>query len=284
MNARQQEIIAELRRVAELLNTETLSQREFRQHSDLSVTGIENKFGSWNRAIEAAGLKSNPARTIGRKPVLQLSDDELLHEIIRLSSELRKIPTERELIAFGRVSLKPYRKRWGTLREAVEVAFDKFGVPEAISETDLLAPVSQPAKPKNVLDRTVSSPVSVAKPRTSRGKVQYGEPIDFRGLRHAPVNEQGVVYMFGMVSRELGFVIESLRTAYPDCEGKRCVDEKRQLWERVLIEFEFRSSNFHQHGHDPEGCDLIVCWIHDWTDSPLEVIELRSEINRLPKK
>jgi hypothetical protein len=36
-------------------------------------------------------------------------------------------------------------------------------------------------------------------------KQEYGAPIDFRGLRHAPLNEQGVVYLFALVAIELGF-------------------------------------------------------------------------------
>jgi hypothetical protein len=30
------------------------------------------------------------------------------------------------------------------------------------------------------------------------------------------------------------------------------------------------------HGHDPKGCDIIVCWRHNWKKCPknLEVIEL----------
>lgn len=118
-----------------------------------------------------------------------------------------------------------------------------------------------------------------------RKKVQFGEPIDFRGLRFAPINEQGVVYLFGMISRELGFLIESVRTEFPDCEGKRSIDQKRQRWEHVLIEFEYRSSNFfREHGHSPDDCDLIVCWIHDWPDCPIEVLELRSQIKYLPDR
>ena len=34
-----------------------------------------------------------------------------------------------------------------------------------------------------------------------------GEKINFRGLVHAPVNELGVVYLFGMISEELGFEV-----------------------------------------------------------------------------
>jgi len=112
-------------------------------------------------------------------------------------------------------------------------------------------------------------------------KKEYGDPIDFRGLRHVPIGEQGVVYLFGMVSHELGFLIESVQERFPDCEGKRCVDKDRGRWERVLIEFEFESGSFRIHGHDVNGCDLIVCWEHNWPDCPLEVLELKSAIKQL---
>jgi ParB family chromosome partitioning protein len=114
-----------------------------------------------------------------------------------------------------------------------------------------------------------------------RKKVQCGERIDFRGMSFAPVNEHGVIYLFGMVSRELGFLVESVRRDYPDCHGHRCVGKDGSRWEDVRIEFECESSSFRYHGHNPDGCDLIVCWIHDWSGCPIEVIELRSEIKRL---
>jgi hypothetical protein len=49
----------------------------------------------------------------------------------------------------------------------------------------------------------------------------------------------------------------------------------------VRIEFEFRSRTFRDHGHDPDGCDLIVCWEHNWPECPLEVVELRKVIDDL---
>lgn len=112
-----------------------------------------------------------------------------------------------------------------------------------------------------------------------RKRVLLGEPLNFRGLQHAPINEQGVVFLFGMVCRELGYLVESVQTGFPDCEGKRRIDNRR--WERVRIEFEFKSSNFVKHGHDPTLCDLIVCWEHDWLDCPMEVVELRKQIQNL---
>ena len=77
-------------------------------------------------------------------------------------------------------------------------------------------------------------------------------------------------------------MVEAIRNEYPDCEAKRRIDRNRDQWERIKIEFEYRSSNFKDHGHDPKGCDLIVCWIHDWNECPLEVIELKSAIETFP--
>jgi hypothetical protein len=115
-----------------------------------------------------------------------------------------------------------------------------------------------------------------------RGKrPTYGNPIDFRGLRHEPVNEQGVVFLFGMIAKELGFLVEAVQVGYPDCEAKRQVG--RGQWQRVLIEFEYESRSFAEHGHDPTGCDVIVCWRHNWPECPpgLEVLELASLIETL---
>jgi hypothetical protein len=35
--------------------------------------------------------------------------------------------------------------------------------------------------------------------------------------------------------------------------------------------------------HSVDGCDGIVCWINNWPDCPLEVIELRTVVEKLAK-
>ncbi len=120
------------------------------------------------------------------------------------------------------------------------------------------------------------------KPKITKKKPKVlGEPIHFRGLRFAPVNEKSVAYLFGMVSHELGFIIEALRTESPDCEGKRCLDTISNEWEQVKIDFVYKSSDFEAHGRSETETDIIVCWIHDWDECPLEVLELRSTIELL---
>lgn len=277
MNKKQQ-AIEEIRRVASKLGTSKLSQREFQENSKMSLSTIKGWFGSWNNAIEASGLITNPPGFWEGQSEPRLNDEELLLEIVRLTRHLEKQPTMNDMSAFGNFSPTPYRTRWGSWGDALKVAYARYGFPDANSSASSEIPNSKSftTPPKQGLNAQSRSR------RKTVNRVQYGEPMDFRGLRHAPINEQGVVYMFGMVSKELGFVIESVRTAFPDCEGKRCVDEKRQLWEQVYIEFEFKSSNFREHGHDLDGCDVIVCWLHDWDDCPLEVVELKSAIQYLP--
>lgn len=105
-----------------------------------------------------------------------------------------------------------------------------------------------------------------------------GDLINFRGLVYSPVNEQGVVYLFSKVAEDLNMYVEEVRTAFPDCVARRF---NGKGWERIYIEFEFLSSNFQGHNHNPADCDMIVCWEHDWKDCPLEVLELRSIIKGL---
>ena len=49
-------------------------------------------------------------------------------------------------------------------------------------------------------------------------------------------------------------------------------------WQRVWIEFEFESRNFLKHRHRRDGCDVVVCWKHNWKECGLEVIELRNRV------
>lgn len=108
-----------------------------------------------------------------------------------------------------------------------------------------------------------------------------GELINFRGLVYSPVNENGVVFLFGKVVEDLNMYVEEITPGFPDCIGRRFTGKG---WERVNIEFEYKSSNFQAHGHDPRNCDIIVCWEHDWRECPIEVIPLRDVIKSFPNK
>jgi hypothetical protein len=84
-----------------------------------------------------------------------------------------------------------------------------------------------------------------------------------------------------MIAGEIGYFVEAVQTGFPDCEAKRQVSNGK--WQRVRIEFEFESRNFRDHGHDSNGCDVIICWRHNWPECPLEVVELQSMLKTLAR-
>lgn len=108
---------------------------------------------------------------------------------------------------------------------------------------------------------------------THRNRV-FGDKINFKSISCAPVNELGVVYLFGVLHDTFDFKIESIQAGFPDCIARRKIGKNK--WEEVRIEFEYESRSFEIHKHDPKGVDAIVCWIHNWKACPkeIEVIEL----------
>ena len=102
---------------------------------------------------------------------------------------------------------------------------------------------------------------------------QVGERINLPILNYAPLNEKGILLLFGHYMKKLGIShVEEIRTDFPDAIAIRSAGNGR--YQRVRIGFEFNSSSFLGKGHNTNECDLIVCWNHDWNDCPIEVIEL----------
>jgi hypothetical protein len=91
-----------------------------------------------------------------------------------------------------------------------------------------------------------------------------------------------VLFLFGSIAEDLGFVVTRVQIAFPDCEAMREVAPG--VWQPVDIELEQYSRNFVTHMHDPNKCDLIVCWEHNWPECPIEVIELKTEFERLQRE
>jgi hypothetical protein len=246
------------------------------------LTGISRYFieqlfpdGGYRELADLAGISPHPSAH-GR-----FSNEDLLAEFHSVVKKTGRIPSLRQFNAYSKFASSAIIRRFSGIRGILE-PYKKWLMKNEPNSAylELVARKSRhelPATPKTSQVKSIAPSPEWSK----KEGIVYGTPLSFRGLRHAPVNEQGVVYLFGMVAYELGFIVESVQAAFPDCEAKRCVDSRRDHWQRVRIEFEYLSRNFKSQGHDPEGCNLIVCWEHDWADCPLEVIELRSVIDKL---
>lgn len=273
------EILEAIRAAAKELG-EPLSRAKFLAHSGLREYRILTHFPNWRAALRAAGLEPDNTN-------IRLEDNKLLRDWGELVRRHRAIPTRDQYRREGNFGVNSFANHFGPWA-SIPQHFRKFAEvnPEWADVLPLL-----PIESSGTQSSTASSHTQKDNPPTA-GTVQhakldarptYGDPIDFRGLRHEPVNESGVIFLFGMVARELGYYVEAVQAGYPDCEAKRQIAPGK--WQRVKIEFEYESRNFRDHGHSPAGCDVIVCWRHNWPDCPreLEVLELGQMIRRLAK-
>jgi hypothetical protein len=247
--------------------------------SGMTEYQVLKHFPSWREAVRSAGLEPHSTN-------VYIPPEVLLEDWGEFVRQVRRIPTRVQYRKDGTYSPGVFDRRFGPW-STIPRKFREFaeGKPEWTDVVALLpienarAPFVAPSAPSHLSTDVI--PTSSARHTKLDGRQTYGNPIDFRGLRHEPVNEQGVVFLFGMVARELGYQVEAVQTGYPDCEAKRQVDAGK--WQRVRIEFEFESRNFRDHGHSPGACDVIVCWRHNWAECPpfLEVVELSSVIRTL---
>lgn len=76
--------VAEMRRVAALRGTGTLSSRVYGNYGRISVKAITRRFGDWRQALLAAGLGPTPASERQRLP----SRDQCVSELQRVASSL----------------------------------------------------------------------------------------------------------------------------------------------------------------------------------------------------
>ncbi len=169
------------------------------------------------------------------------------------------------------------------LKASMSMQDDSLPISVKIEEAGT-APVVKPPKGGDKMNgnQKIKLIAKTIKPKIpKKARKMLGEPVHFRGLRYAPVNRTGVAFLFGMVSHEVGYIVEALRPDTPNCEGKRCLDTVRDRWEQIRVEFEFRSSDYQKQGKSEDDADIIVCWKHDWEDCPLEVLELHSILHLL---
>lgn len=82
-----------------------------------------------------------------------------------------------------------------------------------------------------------------------------------------PQNEMGVMSLFWSLSSKYGWQLVETSPTFPDA----VIQYEGFTWR---IEYEFTAMNFRLHKHNPDECDLIVCWVNDWFESPLPIIEL----------
>lgn len=262
-----EEVIAAVKECADRVG-HAPSMAEFRKMAQVSKNQIRKNFGTYSKALAASGMERRGAG-------YRVSTRALFLDWAGVASNLEKIPTMTDYELFGKYSPRPLMTRYKTWSQ-VPTAMLQCAREEGLEGEweGVLKIIGDHLQTQAEQARTSGTPYRHdLKPRVLTDQPIYGQPLLNSVLTYAPTNEAGVVLLFGSVARELGFSILRVQTEFPDCEAMRRVEQDRL--QRVRIEFEYESRNFLTHMHPVSGCDLIVCWSHNWPECPLEVVELR---------
>jgi HNH endonuclease len=243
------------------------SQAELKKTAGVMAWHIRKTFGTYGRTLKACGLERTGSG-------YALNHRTMFEAWAGTARELAKVPTAYEYEEHSKLhatTLVRWCGRWKNVPECLleymrkqHLEAEWKDVQEVILE-HLKSP-NQNRGPKS----EVCSPLPA--PLIMFDEPMYGAPMMSSPLAFAPINEMAVVFLFGAVARQMGFVVTRLQPSFPDCEALRRVDRDR--WQLKRIEFEYESRNFILHEHDIQGCDIIVCWKHNWPECPLEVVEL----------
>lgn len=268
-----EELIRKAQELAQADGLPYVLRADFMRRTGISEHYVLKHFDSWTDFFTQAGLQPQATQPVDDADLLDAAQKAFVAEggIPTFSRFSKVVPYSRTI----------YQRRWGTWPSFLAAFRDWI-----ISKDPAFPHLAElESKIQSTSNSQVAAVVTSASRATggwqSTGGSRFGRFLNFRGLQHAPINEQGVVLLFGMVAFELGYVVESVATGFPDCEAKRRVKGPSESWERIRIEFEYQSKNFLDHGHDPSRCDVVVCWEHNWPACPIEVLELSSAIREL---
>jgi len=143
-NVPDDELLAELRRVAALIAPCAVTIDRFNEHAKFSSTTLSRRFGSWFKALDAAGLP--------RTRNLNLTIEELLENHVKVWLKLGRQPKYQDLTKDNSLfSAGTYENRFGTWRKALEafVSWANEGE-QAPEDPSFTRSPSQPRGPRNI--------------------------------------------------------------------------------------------------------------------------------------
>ena len=118
------ELLADLRSVAAKVGRDHIAQNEYRKLGQYSSTVMKKRFGSWNKALEAAGLA-----TVTRQST---SKAALTENLLEVWTALGRQPRKGEMRApISRFTHHPYIRQYGSWLVAMK-QFTEFANSEAL--------------------------------------------------------------------------------------------------------------------------------------------------------
>jgi 5-methylcytosine-specific restriction endonuclease McrA len=112
-NITDNDLLSDLRRIASEKTLAQVKQRDYKVYGNFGVTTIIRRFGSWNAAIEAAGLQASVRRNV--------PDELLFAALYELWAKLGRQPSYAEVQSpLCKFHVTTFERRFGSWRESLE--------------------------------------------------------------------------------------------------------------------------------------------------------------------
>ncbi|MCX6787259.1 MAG: HNH endonuclease [Candidatus Kaiserbacteria bacterium] len=112
-NVTSNDLIADLRDVANKLQKKSVPHTDYDQHGKFRSNIFSKRFGGWNNALEMSGLQVNKNYLI--------SEDGLFQNLEEVWTKLGRQPTYKEMQKpLSKYGPKPYERRFSTWQKALE--------------------------------------------------------------------------------------------------------------------------------------------------------------------
>lgn len=117
-------LLAEIRRVAALVDTPHIPQGAFNRLAKASSSAIRRHFGTWERALDRAGLRHRYSGVpVSKRLMRTFTDEQLVQELKHVSLKLDGAAVTIEAFSrHGRVNVETIRRRFGSWWKALEKA------------------------------------------------------------------------------------------------------------------------------------------------------------------
>lgn len=193
------QLIEDLKRVAALIGSETVSQPQYSRHGRYDMRNLSRRLGGWDAALSAAGLGATSYQG-------EYADERLFANILVLWQHFGRQPRRAELaFAPSEISQSPYQRRFGSWTAALEAFVDWANAAEAP-----VTPSTAPDKRRTSRDPSLRL----------RFKVLLRDRFTCCGCGKSPATSPGTVLHVDHIvpwSKGGGTVLENLRTMCSQC-------------------------------------------------------------------
>ena len=218
------EVLAEIRRVAEALDVQVLSTEQFDSHARFTHVVPRRIFGTWHKAMMAAGLQGSSRGKTN-------TDDECFENLLQVWTHYGRAPKQREMsTAPSVISARSYAGRFGSWIKALEAFIDRVNsdnTPAEANEADK-TPTSVVVSEVPIPEREERKTKKVSIPECDKREIRLGLRFDVLKRDHfrcvvcgrSPATVLGLVLHVDHVvpwSKGGKTVIENLRSACQDC-------------------------------------------------------------------